>query len=337
MRKLYLYIFTSLLGITYSFAQDAQFTQFYAAPMYLNPAYAGASVCGRVSTTYRNQWPSIPNAFVSYLVSIDQSIPKLNSGLGIMISNDQAGAGKLRSTDFSALYSYQFSITKEWVARAGIQATETVRDLNFYDLTFSDQLSRGGNVSSVETPTYNKVSYFDISTGALIFSSNAWIGVSAHHLSQPNQSFIGQQSTLPMKLSIHGGYKKSIGYIGNEKKQYIIPAFNYRHQGDFDQLDLGLYYNKAPIVLGLWYRGIPIVKSKVAGYFNTDALSILVGYTIDELKIGYSYDITVSSLYASSGGAHEISITYQFCNYAALKVRRMGKGKKHSSIPCPNF
>ena len=40
-------------------AQDPQFTQFYANPLYLNPAFAGTARCPRLVMAYRNQWPSL--------------------------------------------------------------------------------------------------------------------------------------------------------------------------------------------------------------------------------------------------------------------------------------
>jgi len=38
-------------------AQDPTFTQFYANPVYLNPALAGSSGCPRIALNYRNEWP----------------------------------------------------------------------------------------------------------------------------------------------------------------------------------------------------------------------------------------------------------------------------------------
>ena len=46
-------------------AQDPQFSQFYAAPLYLNPAFAGSSQQGRVGLNYRNQWPGIDANFTT--------------------------------------------------------------------------------------------------------------------------------------------------------------------------------------------------------------------------------------------------------------------------------
>ncbi|WP_287060456.1 type IX secretion system membrane protein PorP/SprF, partial [Algoriphagus sp.] len=51
---------TLVLSLSHSaFAQDPQYSQYYAAPLYLNPAMAGGELTGRVGFNYRNQWPSI--------------------------------------------------------------------------------------------------------------------------------------------------------------------------------------------------------------------------------------------------------------------------------------
>ncbi|MEJ0030308.1 MAG: type IX secretion system membrane protein PorP/SprF [Bacteroidota bacterium] len=56
-----------LLGADLASAQDAQFSQFYAAPLYLNPAFAGSTNQGRVGMNYRNQWPGIDANFTTNL------------------------------------------------------------------------------------------------------------------------------------------------------------------------------------------------------------------------------------------------------------------------------
>ncbi|MEN9512181.1 MAG: hypothetical protein RLZZ370_2000, partial [Bacteroidota bacterium] len=86
-------------------AQDPELSQFYAAPMYTNPAMAGSAFCqagaaGRVALNYRNQWPSLPGTFRSFAASWDQHIPDLGGGLGIMAFRDVAGTGLLTTTSF---------------------------------------------------------------------------------------------------------------------------------------------------------------------------------------------------------------------------------------------
>ena len=48
-----------LLTAGSAYAQDPEFTQFYANPLYLNPAFAGSSHCPRMNLNYRNQWPAL--------------------------------------------------------------------------------------------------------------------------------------------------------------------------------------------------------------------------------------------------------------------------------------
>jgi hypothetical protein len=40
-------------------AQDPQFTQFYANPMYLNPAFAGTARCPRICMNYMLHIPEV--------------------------------------------------------------------------------------------------------------------------------------------------------------------------------------------------------------------------------------------------------------------------------------
>lgn len=309
-------------------AQDPHFSQFYATPLFQNPAFTGTRNQHRFIIDYRNQWPSISKAFVSQLFSYDYNLSEYNSGIGLLIVNDKAGSEGLKHINFGLLYSYKVQITEAVSVRAGIHASYSIMDIDFSRLIFNDQLYNK-NIVSFENLSDNKVKYLDISSGGLLYSEKFWIGSSLYHLNKPNQSLIIKgSSVLPIKISVHGGYKIPI-YYGDAKKarKSISPAFNYRTQGEFNQLDMGCYFSHEPLVIGLWYRGIPVPKSKL----NTnDAVTILAGYTIanPNIKIGYSYDLTVSQLITKSGGAHEISLIYEIINEHK---------KKKFPISCPTF
>src|SRR5215510_8547591 len=88
-----------------AFGQDPEFTQFYANPLYLNPAFAGSQKCPRVSLNYRNQWPALSGNFVTYSASYDQFYDPIAGGVGILILNDQAGEGTLTTTNASLMYA----------------------------------------------------------------------------------------------------------------------------------------------------------------------------------------------------------------------------------------
>jgi type IX secretion system PorP/SprF family membrane protein len=314
-------------------AQDMHFTQFYSSALYLNPAFTGADVCSRFSLTYRNQWPGISKAYKSYLASFDHYITTYNVGVGLLIGNDVAGTGELRTTVINPLIAYEAILTKKLSMRMGVQPGLGIRSINYNNLVFGDQIARGGSVATVETPAQTKM-FFDIGAGMLAFTRKAWVGVSFYHLNKPNESLLGEtgESILPIKYSLHSGYKYSINPDEKEetKRRSVSLAMNYRGQLEFDQLDIGGYYTQYVFNVGLWYRGLPGLKAYKPGYSNNDAFAVVIGVKTDKLNIGYSYDTTISKLTAKSGGAHEISVSYQLC-----KLKK--KKKKRLLVPCPKF
>lgn len=323
-------------------AQDPQFSQFYAAPLYLNPAFSGATGQARAGLNYRNQWPSIPASFVTSAAYFDYYFDEYNSGVGMLISTDREGLAGLRSTSINLTYAYQLRINDYLTVRPGISAGYVIRNIDFSRLTFGDQFDpiSGEVILPVtnEAINFNNVNYLDLGAGALVYTENFWVGFSAHHLNTPDQAFTGTtESTLATKYSIHGGYKIKLpkvsytkGQIPTRRERSITPTFQYKTQGEFDQLDIGTYVTLEPVVFGLTYRGLPV--KTLNGFPNNESIIFLVGMTYNGLNVGYSFDYTISDLGISSGGAHEISVSYVF----SLDDKRKPP-KNVRQIPCPKF
>lgn len=311
-------------------AQDPQFSQFYAAPMYLNPAFTGNTVLGRISANYRHQWPSVSGAFVTQTVAYDHYLDDINSGLGLLVIKDQAGSGRLGITSFGGAYAYQVAISRKLSLGCGLGGAYVQRSASISQFRFSDQIVTGESTST-DGVQNEKATYFDVNSGLVLYSSKYWIGVAGHHLNSPNESISGGTSPVPMKFSVHGG---RVFLIQEEEKNQPIRsltvAMNYKTQGKFNQLDLGFYYNHHPMVIGVWYRGIPILKGR-PGYANNDALIFMLGYQTKTFRIGYSYDLTVSRLITHTGGSHEVAIGYEF----APKKRK--RRVRRTMIPCAKF
>ncbi|MGQ0829729.1 MAG: PorP/SprF family type IX secretion system membrane protein [Bacteroidota bacterium] len=297
------------------FAQDPEFTQFYANPLYLNPAFAGTARCPRFILNYRNQWPGISGTYVTYSASYDQHFDAIGGGLGLLFTNNKAGQGTLTTTNASAMYSYQLNLTREFSMKFGFQATYFQKSIDWTKLTFGDMIDerRGFVYDTKETPGLSKKSNVDVSAGFLGYSKRYFFGFAAHHLTQPDEGLLGP-SKLPTKLTGHAGAVLPIGDKGNET--FISPNVLYQKQQDFHQLNLGLYVVKGAIVGGLWYR-------------NVDSFIALIGVQQHYFKIGYSYDVTVSKLTNQTAGSHEISFSLQFeCK---------PKKKKFRTVSCPSF
>ena len=110
-------------------AQDPQFTQFYAAPLYLNPAFAGSALAPRLTANYRNQWPAITN-YVTTMVGFDHYFERVNSGVGLLIQNDNQGQGRIQATEIGLQYSYQFQVSETAFMRLGLQGSYVNRNIN---------------------------------------------------------------------------------------------------------------------------------------------------------------------------------------------------------------
>lgn len=315
----------SLCTLNEAHAQDAEFTQYYANPLFLNPAFAGGNRDPRLVMSYRNQWPAMSGSYVTQAVSYDQHVKNIQGGLGLTVMSDQAGQNTLKTTRITGMYAYQQNLTRKISLRAALEASYFQKSLDWSNLTFGDMIDprRGFIYETQDTPRGGTIQNVDFGTGVILFTNKFHLGFAAHHLNEPNESLVVGLSRLPMKLTIHAGAKLPIKTnIKGEEVASISPSFLLRQQAEFKQMNLGLFVNKGPLFGGVWYRGIAFTEYR-------DALIAVVGIETDILRFGYSYDITISELTPATGGAHELSMTLKFDS-----KQRKGKFRK---IPCPTF
>jgi type IX secretion system PorP/SprF family membrane protein len=313
-------------------SQDMHFSQFYASRLYLNPAFTGANVCSRVSLIYRNQWTGVSTAYRSYIGSFDHYFPNKNIGIGLQFGQDVAGTGALKTTIINPLIAYETKLSRKFALRFGAQPGITIKSIDMNRLTFGDQLYRGGNVTTIESPVISRT-YFDFGAGTLLYGAGFWLGTSVYHINRPDESlFSTGYNRIPIRYSVHGGYKYNLNRdeTPGDIKKSITAAFNYRGQAKFDQFDIGFYFTRAFLNVGMWYRGIPGLKAYKTGYKNNDAFIFIIGLEGNRIDIGYSYDITISDLSTISHGSHELTLNFQMC-------RLKEKKKKAELIECPKF
>jgi type IX secretion system PorP/SprF family membrane protein len=329
-------------------AQDPQFTQIYASPLYLNPAFAGNLDydCRRLSASrfktmvnYRSQYNGDFNTFYG---TIDYREKSGRLGIGGMVIYDRNGGSvPLNNTQLALVGSYKIPIINDWQVHMGLQASFNYRNVDFSRLTFPDQFSVAGQTSTTNEPLLNgaDVSFVDFATGVLLFNDKMYIGGAAHHLNQPNQSIYSASEKLPLKIAVHGGYKimfkKARGFNrtrGPEKS--LTPTIHYKGQGNFQQLEIGSFFNYDPIILGAWYRGLPIFKSP-SGRINQESVCFLAGVKVPSdfglIKMGVSYDIPIGSKVNNLGNTFEVSLSYQLIN------EKCRKRIVYRKIPCPGL
>ena len=308
-------------------AQDPVFSQFYASPLQLNPAFAGSAMAPFIALNYRMQYPGFSGgpAYSTFAASFDQHLKGLNSGIGFSLMTDDAGQGILKKTYASAHYSYKVDINKQLSTRIGIEAGFIQSNLNWDKLVFGDQLDAingptnpDGSVrpSSEIRPEKTNNTLFDISTGILVYGAGFHGGLVAKHLATPNEGFLNVNQNLkiglPMRLTAHAGYeftlKKATRY---SPSNFIAPTVMFVKQGDFAQLMVGTYAGLGPIIVGGWYRH---------AYTNPESVVLMMGFKQDYFKIGYSFDYTIGSLSGRTAGSHEISLTLNLDPGAGKRV-----------------
>ncbi len=341
VNKLTLLLAITILASLNVQSQDFQFSQFYNVPLYQNPAFAGSLHQTRVSFHQRIQWPRLNAKYITSAFSADTYFPTINSGIGVVIMRDQQGSGNISSTEAQFMYSYELKLSQQLTFRAGLQLGYVSRYIDYSSLRFPSQFDNqnGFNGSDTSLSKWKPMkAYGDVSSGGLLYSKRFWAGFAVHHMNSPNQSFAsggGINSTLPAEFAVTSGYQiylyKKVSMHQAKEQITITPTFHYKFQGMSNQLDLGIYGAYNQILIGMWYRGIPLLKQfEYQGIQNNEAAIFFIGWKGEELRLGYSYDLTISRLArAGTGGAHEFNITYVFPKRHKKRIMR--------TLPCPSF
>lgn len=318
-KRIFITAIVAILGFT-AYGQDPQFTQFYANPLYLNPAFAGSYGCPRFNMNYRNEWPSLSSNYVTYSVSYDQYFKNISGGIGVIATHDQQGTGTIYTSMLGLIYSYHLKVNRKFSMLFGARAAMYNKYLDWDKLTFGDMIDprKGFIYETGDVPRGGSRYFFDASAGVVGFSKHFFFGFAAHHLNMPNESMIVGESKLPMRFTGHAGAKIDLG--GKSKynnKTSIMPNIIYQYQNGFQELALGTYIKYGVFTAGAWYR-------------NRDAFILSIGISTERFKLGYSYDVTVSKLNNGvSGGSHEVSM--------GIMLNCKDKPPTFRTISCPSF
>ena len=298
------------------------FSQYFANPLYLNPAFAGARENTRVVTNFRNQNPAIPGAFITYSASFDHYFQSISSGIGLVFITDKAGEAQMSSSLISGIYSYKIKVNKNLCFNTGIQASYMQNSIDWKTFTFGDQIdNKQGFVypTNERVPTSTNIHSLDFSAGFIGYTKSMVSGITLNHLTQPPTShYVGEDKLY---------YKFSIFYIGKyslnksiKNETFISPNIIYQRQHQYQQIAGGFCINRNPLTLGLLYRN---------AIENSDACVVIAGIDTKTFRFLYSYDINLSKFVNLIGGSHEFSLYLLFEN--------LRKEKYNSVIICPSF
>lgn len=328
-------------------AQDIHFSQFYMAPLHLNPALTGVMNCSnRVSVNYRNQWSSVlkSNAFNTYSLGYDQKIPVGRNdyfGIGGSLWGDRAGSLNFSTMQARLSGSYSKRMggyrKKSHYLVVGAEAGVSQRSVDFVNATWGNQFN-GTNIDpslpSGETNLNNSNFLFaDLAAGVMWYTvfdqnNNFYLGGAYSHLNRANQSFYDEKfEPLYSKFTVHAG-----GEFKLKQKLSMLPGVVMFKQGPSFQLNGGTSlrfqlgnskYNDQSFQIGLWTR----LANHFEKTFTHDAMIVSTRFDYNQFSLGFSYDVNVSKLKVASNGAggFEFALQYKFC------------GNERRGVYCPDF
>jgi type IX secretion system PorP/SprF family membrane protein len=302
-------------------AQDPNFSQFFASPLTLNPAMTGKfDGLYRIAGNYRNQWPTIYNAFTTATISADfgilrSKLPEVDQfGVGIMAFSDKAGEGGVLTDNYAAISAaYHKGLDENGYHQIGVgfQGTFANKRLDITKVKFEDQLTPLGFTGVTSEVFSNKqvnVAYFDLNAGVFYNGTtnglnNFYLGASMYHINRPKESFQGAEFLLSPRVTLQAGGKLPVG--ANNAVHF---SANHSMQANATNTTIGGAYalnvnddeiNPTNVYLGSWFR------------FG-DAVIPYVGLEFGEFHIGLTYDVNISHLRPASNsrGGAEVSMIY---------------------------
>ncbi len=294
---------------------DPHFSQYYAYPLWLNPALTGV-INGdlRVNANFKNQWASIGDPYRTGAVSVDYR-PTEKVGVGLNIINQAAGSAGFNYFAAYGSFGYGIPISTDGNKRLnfGVQAGVINRSFDMNRLQLGSQYDPSTgynpNLPSFENFSSSNAMVFDASAGVFYYdgdpsnTANFFGGVSVAHLTRSKDPFAteGLNSKLPLRYNIHAGVRIMAGESFD-----LIPHAIYVRQNKNEIKAFGAYtelklVNDNGLILGAMYR-------------VNDAAIANVGYHVNSLIIGASYDFNTSALNTAtnSRGGIELSLSYVF-------------------------
>ncbi len=316
MKKIVVLIALGLFGSSQLYAQDFHLSQYDAAALNLNPGMTGVFKGDyRVHGHYRNQWmAAATKPFVTGLIAFDANKGKW--GWGFQIANFRAGLGGYNVFSVMPSASYRFALGKKkhHFISTGFAAGFFQKSIKASSLTFANQYvkTNGGEfntaLSNGESFGGSGIFKFDANVGMMYYYAkptsqvNPFGGFTVFHLTQPTESFLGEDNRLPLRYEGILGARLVI-----TDKIAFTPKVFYQHQEEASEItfagDAQFYLPSNDIFLlaGFTYR-------------NKDAAIIMIGAKYGGFVGRFSYDINTSSLgnVSNGRGGSEFSLTYIF-------------------------
>jgi type IX secretion system PorP/SprF family membrane protein len=315
-KKIILIMMLTTMVVTYTRAQDLHFSQYFNAPLLVNPANTGFNpdYDFRLGGNYRNQWANVGYPYKTMSVWGDTKLfaDRFENGwlgIGGSLLKD-AATGSLSSTSGYATVAYHQMLGYNSLLSGGFGLGFTTKRIDISKLTSDNQWNGAffdSNIPSNEPFAASQASFLDLQMGlnyAYFASDKVYFnaGISIMHINTPRESFF-EPSVADGRIE-----RRFTGFVNSSIKiqdlWIVNPNIYVSKMGNSWETVVGFNANRdltgngvSQLILGLYYR-------------NNDALIPMVGYQVSDLKFTINYDATTSSLGSQNGtrGAYELSI-----------------------------
>ena len=274
--------------------QDPQFTHYMYNMSVINPAYAtdNADVIN-LGGLYRAQWVGIKGAPTTQTFFAHKPLSK-RVEIGVSVVHDEIG-NVVKENNIFADFAYVIPLNETTKLSFGLKAGVTLFNTDFNGFVYTDP--------SIDPAFQNNISqtFPNIGAGTYLFGSNYYVGFSAPNLmtSRHLQTINGRPGSgvESVHFFLTGGYVFT--FNGNDNFK-LKPAF------------MAKGVEGAPVALDLTTNALINNKFEAGvGYRLGDSVSGLASfYVTPTLRVGYSYDYTLSNLGAFNKGSHEVFLLF---------------------------
>jgi len=324
-------------------AQDIHFSQFYAAPLFVNPAMTGIfDGKVRISNDYRSQWGSVGSGYSTFHISADLPINKSRFknnyfGAGLMVYQDKSGDAKYTQTIIEGALSYTLSVDEgdDYIAigfRGGLDSRQNDFSLSSWDSQWNgdkyDPLLPSGENFQLQQRTY-----FDFTAGLMWYYipdgyNTICAGGSLSHITQPDLAFYNY--TQDKLYSRYSGHASAEIDVSRYHSFWIAPKIFAQFQGNYQNIMIGSFV-KSKMQFKSKYTNYQkdIFLNFGAWYRLGDAFVAATRIDYHEFGLGVSYDFTTSQYSSLTGvsGGPEFTLSY------VSSIKRGQRSKHYNKMP----
>jgi len=271
---------------------EPQFTQYMFNEMFINPAYAGSRDHVALTALYRNQWVGIEGAPKTQTFSAHTPLRNEKIGIGLNIMNEEIGI----THDLSAFanYAYRIPVSSGFLSM-GLSAGVINHQERLLEVKTQDQFDN----SFMGTP---RLTVPNAGFGVYYNSHTLYMGLSIPRLLQNSVDANTGKGTNNVQMEywhyyLMGGYVFPVSDFIKLKPTFMMKAVT----GAPLEADLGVHALLNELI---WIGG---------SYRTGDSWSAILSLQLNkQLRLGYSYDNTITELKQYNSGSHEITLGYDF-------------------------